>query len=75
MKGTHSTEPITADSLVQNVVEHHPQTVVVFAHHRMLCFGCYVAPHHTIADCAREHSVAVESLLQELNQALVTAAT
>ena len=63
---------ITADSLVQQVVECYPQTIPTFNRLRMLCVGCFISPYHTIADCAREYSLSTESLLDELNQALVT---
>jgi hybrid cluster-associated redox disulfide protein len=63
-------ESITADSIVQGVIDRYPQAIVVFAHHGLQCVGCYIAPFHTIADCAREHRVTVEPLLGELNQAV-----
>lgn len=64
--------PITANCLVQDVVEDHPQTILVFAHHGLQCVGCYISPFHTIADSAREYTMALELLLQELNQAIST---
>lgn len=65
-----STVPITADCLVQDVVEHHPQTILIFARHGLQCVGCYVSPFHTIADSAREYTMAIELLLHDLNQAI-----
>jgi hybrid cluster-associated redox disulfide protein len=70
-----SYEPITADCLVQGVVEHHPQTIAIFAHHGMQCVGCYISPFHTIADSAREHAMVLESLLGDLNQAIMVEAS
>ena len=64
-------EHITADCILQGVIDRHPQTIVVFARHGLQCVGCYIAPFHTVADSAREHAVALESLLTDLNQALV----
>jgi len=64
--------PITADCLVQDVVEYHPQTILVFARHGLQCVGCYISPFHTIADSAREYTMALDPLLQELNQAVST---
>lgn len=61
--------PITADCLVQDVVEHHPQTILIFARHGLQCVGCYISPFHTIADTAREYTMALELLLHDLNQA------
>lgn len=61
---------IDADSLVQDVVRDHPQTVLVFVRRRLHCVGCTMAPFHTIADSAREHAVALDPLLGALNKAL-----
>jgi len=66
--------PITADCLVQDVVELHPQTILIFARHGLQCVGCYISPFHTIADSAREYTMALESLLNDLNQAIVAQA-
>jgi hybrid cluster-associated redox disulfide protein len=60
---------ISADSLVQKVIEHHPETVLVFVRHGLHCAGCTMSPFHTIADSAREHAVALDPLLGALNHA------
>lgn len=75
MDSTLSTRPITADSLVRDVVERHPQTIIIFVRHRLQCVGCDISPFHTIADSAREHAVSIEPLLGDLNQVLATDAT
>jgi len=62
---------ITADSLVEEVVGRHPQTILVFARHRLKCAGCYISPFHTIADVAHEYAMGLEPLLGDLNQAVV----
>jgi hybrid cluster-associated redox disulfide protein len=69
MSVVDSTYPqITDDCLVHDVIERHPQTIVVFARHGMQCVGCYIAPFHTITDCAREHATAIGPLLGDLNR-------
>jgi hybrid cluster-associated redox disulfide protein len=68
---TGSAQGITADCLVQEVVEYHPQTIVVFARHGLQCVGCYISPFHTIADSAREYAMALDSLLLDLNQVIL----
>lgn len=67
-----NTEQLAADSIVQRVIDRYPQTITVFAHHRLRCVGCYIAPFHTIADSAREHAVALELLLADLNLVLAS---
>ncbi len=61
---------ITAECLVQDVVERHPQTIAVFARHGLQCVGCYISPYHTLTDTAREHALSIEPLLGDLNQAI-----
>ncbi len=61
---------ITADSLVRQVVECYPQTILVFARHGLNCVGCYISPYHTIADSAREYALSLEPLLDDLNRAV-----
>jgi hybrid cluster-associated redox disulfide protein len=71
MDVTHLPEYITADCLVQEVVERHPQTISIFARHGMQCVGCYISPFHTIADSAREYAITPGSLLCDLNEAVL----
>jgi hybrid cluster-associated redox disulfide protein len=61
---------ITAESLVQDVVERHPQTIAVFARHGLQCVGCYISPYHTITDTAREYAMSIEPLLGDLNRVI-----
>jgi hybrid cluster-associated redox disulfide protein len=61
-------EAVTAVCVVQDVVERHPDTVVILNRLGMHCAGCYISPYHTIADCAREYAIPLDSLLTDLNQ-------
>jgi hybrid cluster-associated redox disulfide protein len=74
MKDTSTSKEITADCLVQNVVERYPQTIPVFNRHGLQCVGCYISPFHTIADSAREYSMTLDPLLRDLNQAVMPTA-
>jgi hybrid cluster-associated redox disulfide protein len=62
--------PITADCLMRDVVKRHPQAIVVLMRHGLQCAGCTISPFHTIADTARANAVAVDLLLNDLNQAI-----
>ncbi len=62
---------ITADTLVQAVVDHYPRTIAVFTHYGLDCVGCYIAPFHTVADSAREYGLALEPLLREFNAVII----
>ena len=71
MNVTSRPATITADCIVQGVIERHPQTIAVFARYRLQCVGCYIAPFHTVADSARENAVTLDTLLDALNRALL----
>jgi hybrid cluster-associated redox disulfide protein len=70
MQSIEATRQIKANSLVQQVVERHPQTIPVFARHGLQCVGCYISPFHTITDTAREYALSLEPLLSDLNRAV-----
>ena len=72
MKEPRTFEPITADSLVQEVVDRHPQVVSDFVRHRLQCAGCTISPFRTLADSAREYAVAIEPLLKDMNELITT---
>ena len=36
---------------------HWPATATVFLSHRMLCFGCPIAPFHTVIDACAEYGL------------------
>ena len=65
-----STEQITANCMVRDVVERYPQAIAVFVRHGLQCAGCCISPFHTIADTAREYSMAIAPLLGDLNRAI-----
>jgi hybrid cluster-associated redox disulfide protein len=72
MNGMQMAGCITADCLVQEVVERYPQTITTFARHGLQCVGCYISPFHTIADSAQAYALALEQLLSDLNQAIAS---
>ena len=47
-----------------------PETASVFLKHRTACFGCPIAPFHTIADTCREYGLDEASLREELRDAI-----
>jgi hybrid cluster-associated redox disulfide protein len=69
MDTTQPSTEITADTLVQDLIEQYPRAIRVFSRHGLHCVGCYISPFHTIADTAREYALVLEPLLAELRQA------
>ncbi len=74
MKQTTGAQPITANSLILEVVENHPRTIAVFSELNMACPGCYISPFHSVTDSAHEYGLHPDELLQALNSALVSKA-
>ncbi|PVB61500.1 DUF1858 domain-containing protein [Labrenzia sp. 011] len=46
-----------------------PQTPSVFIRHRMLCYGCPIAPFHTVIDACREYDLDEQVFRAELRAA------
>ena len=47
-----------------------PQAGAVFLSHRMLCFGCPIAPFHTVMDACAEYQLDEDAFRAELAQAV-----
>jgi hybrid cluster-associated redox disulfide protein len=60
---------ITAESNVDELMTHYPQTVNVFVRRRMLCPGCLAARFETIAEVCRIYDMPLQPLLAELRSA------
>lgn len=50
-----------------------PETVAVFLCHRMFCFGCPIAPFHTVNDACAEYGLNVAAFRTELRAAAAAA--
>lgn len=48
-----------------------PATVSVFLSHRMLCFGCPIAPFHSVIDACEEYGLDEVVFRAELHAAVV----
>ena len=66
-----TSQRITAEMGIDEVVTKYPQTIKVFFHHGMKCTGCYISGFHTIAESAKRYAVELESLLKDLNEVIV----
>ena len=66
---TALTVPITAETLVDDLMTTYPNTIAVFIRRRMMCIGCPVARLHDVAEACREHRVPIEDFLADVNAA------
>ena len=68
MVARSTSQRITAEMNINEVVAKYPRTVKVFFHHGMQCIGCYICDFHSIAEGAKQYGVELESLLNDLNE-------
>ncbi len=61
---------ITADMPIDDVVSKYPSTINVFFRHGMGCIGCAIARFENIREGAQVHGLNVDTLLEDLNQAV-----
>ncbi len=64
---------ITKDMPIGQVVKDYPQTVKVFMKHGLMCFGCAIARFENVEQGAQAHGIDVDTLIKDLNAALVEA--
>ena len=61
---------ITKDMPIGQVVQQHPETIPVFLHHGLMCFGCAIARFENIEQGAMAHGIDVQALVTDLNAAV-----
>ncbi len=61
---------LSSNMTVKEVLEHYPQTLRLFLDMGLLCVGCPTEAFHTLEDVAREYSLNLCQLLQNLNTAI-----
>ncbi len=60
-----------AEMTIEMLLNRWPETAVIFRRHKMVCIGCQVSAFCTIQEAAAIHSLPVDQLLDELNQAII----
>ena len=67
MRGPRLDDP---DMPLRLLFEHWPETARVFMSHHMLCFGCPIAPFHTVIDACAEYRLDEMAFRAELRAAV-----
>jgi hybrid cluster-associated redox disulfide protein len=62
---------ITGDMRIGDVVREHPETVNVFLQHGLGCVGCAIAHFENVREGAQAHGIDVDTLIEDLNQAIL----
>lgn len=65
-----STLPITAETILDDLMTTHKVTIPLFLRRRMMCVGCPVVALHDVGEACREHGVPLEEFLCEVNAAI-----
>ncbi len=65
------TDAIGREMRIAEVVHQHPETVLVFLAHGLMCLGCAGALSESIEEGALTHGIDIEALVKDLNAAVV----
>ena len=63
-----SSDEITEDMTIRDVIEKYPETAVVFAKYNIGCIGCIAASFERIKDIAGVHGTDVKAFVKDLNE-------
>jgi len=66
---------ITKEMPIGDVVQKHPETIAVFMKNGLHCIGCAVAAFESIAEGAAAHGIAIDPLIDQLNEAVAAEGT
>jgi hybrid cluster-associated redox disulfide protein len=61
---------ITRDMIITDIITRHPETLTVFKNYNLDCYECQIADIETLEHGAGVHKVAIDELLDSLNQSL-----
>lgn len=70
--GKKSSDKITKDMTLGELVTKHPETVEVMFRYGLHCIGCHMAAHETIEQGAAAHGMdgkAIDKMVKEMNAA------
>ena len=59
---------ITENMNIKELIDNHPEVVIVFQKYNMGCIGCIAASFEKIKDIATIHGVDVKQFLKDLNE-------
>lgn len=62
--------PITAATIVDELMATYKVTIPIFIRRKMMCVGCPVAHLHDIGEACREHGIAPADFLADVHAAI-----
>lgn len=65
-----TTDKITKEMNIREVIEKHPEVIPIFQKYNMGCIGCIAASFEKLSDIASVHGVDVKTFVNDLNEAI-----
>lgn len=65
-----TTEKITEEMNIKEVIEKHPEVIPIFQKYNMGCIGCIAASFEKLSDIASVHGIDVKTFVNDLNEAI-----
>jgi hybrid cluster-associated redox disulfide protein len=65
-----TTQKITEEMNIREVIEKYPEVVPIFQKYNMGCIGCIAASFEKLSDIASVHGVNVKTFVNDLNEAI-----
>ena len=62
--------PISAETILDDLMRTYTATIPIFIRHKMLCIGCPVVRLHDVRQACWEHGIALDAFLDEVNLAI-----
>lgn len=59
--------PITAETILDDLMRAYTDTIPIFIRRKMMCIGCPVVRLHDVGEACREHGVPLAEFLAEAN--------
>lgn len=59
---------VTKDTIIADVIEKMPESMLVFAEHGLHCIGCAVSAQETLEQGCAAHGIDVDLLVADLNK-------
>lgn len=66
-------DPITPETILDDLMRTYKVTIPIFIRHKMMCIGCPVVRFHDVRQACWEHGISIDEFLDEVN--LVIAAS
>ena len=68
---TALTVPITAETLLDDLMTTYKVTIPIFIRRKMMCIGCPVVRLHDVREACHEHGIPIDEFLAEVNAAIL----